>query len=139
MFLETPNYPVSAVALEPSKVAAVPNADFILLLERNTETSRCLLADLSRKLHGLVREIGVLTLENATNRIIYHLIDLAGLAVGSATVTLEESRQTLASRLSIAPETFSRSLRTLSDAGVIQVEGRTIHVPDLEKLRRGWQ
>jgi CRP-like cAMP-binding protein len=51
------------------------------------------------------------------------------------TVTLPESKQMLASRLAIKPETLSRILRTLNDAGVVTVDGRSIHVPDLERLR----
>ena len=49
-------------------------------------------------------------------------------------MTLQESRQDLASRLSMKPETLSRILRSLSDAGVIEVHGRVLRVPDRGRL-----
>jgi len=139
MFIEGPHYPVAAVAIEESWVAAVPNAEFLAILRENTETCLRLLADLSRRLHSHIRQIENLALENATNRVVKHLVDLAGAgAAGHATVTLGESKQLLASRLAIKPETLSRSLKSLTDAGVIAVQGRSIDIRDLARLRH-WQ
>lgn len=139
MFMEAPQYPVAAIAIEPSLVAAVPNADFLAILRENTETCLRLLADLSRRLHAHIRQIENLALENATNRVARHLVDLAGAeAAGQATVRLGESKQLLASRLAIKPETLSRSLKSLVDAGVIAVQGRSIDIRDLTRLRH-WQ
>lgn len=139
MFMEAPHYPVAAIAIEASWVAAVPSAEFLGLLRENSETCLRLLADLSRRLHAHIRQIENLALENATNRVVNHLVDLAGAgAAGHATVTLGESKQLLASRLAIKPETLSRSLKSLTDAGVIAVQGRSIDIRDLARLRH-WQ
>lgn len=136
MFMEAPAFPLAAVALETSEVLAVPNSGFIAALKESPETCFRMLADLSRRLHGLVREIEELTLASASLRLVRHVLDLAGPeASGAVTVTLEGSKQMLASRLAIKPETLSRILRSLSDAGVVAVDGRTIHVPSLERLR----
>ena len=43
---------------------------------------------------------------------------------------------TIASRLNLTQEHFSRILSELTGAGLIQVEGRTIHIPDIGRLRR---
>lgn len=138
MFMDAPMYPLAAIATEPSLVLAVPNAEYRAVLAESPPTCLRLLAELSRRLHGLVREIEELTLSSATNRFVRHVLDLAGSPPpGSApvTVTLPESKQMLASRLAIKPETLSRILRTLNDAGVVTVDGRSIHVPDLDRLR----
>lgn len=136
MFMEAPAFPLAAVALEPSEVLAVSNAAFIAVLKDSPETCFRMLADLSRRLHGLVREIEELTLASATLRLVRHVLELAGTgATGAVTVTLEESKQLVASRLAIKPETLSRILRSLSDAGVLTVDGRHLHVPDLARLR----
>jgi CRP-like cAMP-binding protein len=50
-------------------------------------------------------------------------------------VTLDESRQLLASRLAIKPETLSRILRSLADSGAIRVDGRQIEIRDPARLR----
>jgi CRP-like cAMP-binding protein len=126
------------VSLDARLVLAVPNAEYRAVLAESPPTCLRLLAELSRRLHGLVREIEELTLSSATNRFVRHVLDLAGSPPPGAapvTVTLPESKQMLASRLAIKPETLSRILRTLNDAGVVTVDGRSIHVPDLDRLR----
>ena len=136
MFLDAPRYPVAAQATEQSLVLAVPNAPFLRILRDSPETCLRLLADLSVRLHQLVGEIERLTLASATHRFVRHLIDqLADAAEPRSRVTLRESRQDLASLLGMKPETLSRILRSLSDDGVIAVEGRDVRVPDRTRLR----
>jgi len=138
MFVDAPRYPLAAVALEPSAVVAIGTGEFLALLRESPDTCLRLLADLSRRLHARIREIEELTLESATHRVVGHLLALAPAgASGPATVTLEESRQLLASRLAIKPETLSRILRGLSDAGAIRVDGRQIELTDPARLRAG--
>jgi CRP/FNR family transcriptional regulator, dissimilatory nitrate respiration regulator len=94
-----------------------------------------MLGHLSQRLHMRLREIEYLTLESATHRLV-RLIEsrLPADAEGPAEIALQESRQDIASRLSMKPETLSRILRHLSDAGVIVVRGRSLQVPDRARL-----
>ncbi len=138
VFMEAPAYPLAAVAVETSRLLAVPGAEYRAVLAESPQTCMRLLADLSRRLHALVREIEQLTLASATNRFVRHVLDLAAQAPsasGPIVVELPESKQMLASRLAIKPETLSRILRQLNDTGVVSVDGRTIRVPDVERLR----
>lgn len=136
MFVDAPHYPLAAIALEPSRVLAIGTAGFVAMLRASPDTCLRLLADLSRRLHARIREIEELTLESATNRLVRHLLALAPSgAAGPLTVTLDESRQLLASRLAIKPETLSRILRSLSDAGAIRIDGRQIELTDPARLR----
>jgi CRP-like cAMP-binding protein len=94
-----------------------------------------MLGHLSQRLHMRIREIEYLTLESATHRLV-RLIE-SRLPVGEpgpSEVTLQESRQELASRLSMKPETLSRILRHLADTGLIVVHGRLLQVPDRKAL-----
>jgi hypothetical protein len=50
-------------------------------------------------------------------------------------VTLPTNKGVIASRLNLTQEHFSRILHELSEKGLIVVEGRRIHIPDVEKLR----
>ena len=135
MFMQAPGYPVSAVATVPSKVARFPSRDYMAILRESPETCLRMLGHLSQRLHMLIRDIEYLTLESATHRLV-RLIDgrIPAGAAGPVEITLLESRQELASLLSMKPETLSRILRHLADSGAIVVHGRVLQVPDRRKL-----
>lgn len=137
MFMQGPAYPVSAGATEPTTLAAIPNAAYLEALREDTATCLKLLGVLSQRLHAQVREIAELTLESAGNRLIRHLARRAvRSADGRLRVHLDETRQMLAAQLGMKPETLSRLTRALSDAGLIESDGRDIVIPDLEQLIR---
>ncbi len=135
MFMEGSVYPVSATAALGSQVARFSNREYISILRESPDTCLRMLGHLSQRLHMRLREIEYLTLESATHRLV-RLIEsrLPADQGGSTEVTLAESRQEIASRLSMKPETLSRILRQLSDGGAIIVKGRTLEVPDRARL-----
>ena len=64
-------------------------------------------------------------------RVLHYLLGLAEgkrTLVGETTVRLGASKQLIAAELEMAPETFSRALRRLSEDGVIVVVGRSVHI-----------
>jgi len=135
MFMAAPGYPVSAVAAVHSQVARFSSREYIAILRESPETCLRMLGHLSQRLHMRIREIEYLTLESATHRLVRLLEGrLPPGDGGPLEITLQESRQELASRLSMKPETLSRILRHLSDAGAIEVHGRVLQVPDRNKL-----
>jgi CRP-like cAMP-binding protein len=135
MFMAAPGYPVSAVAASHSTVARFSCHEYLSILRESPETCLRMLGHLSQRLHMRIREIEYLTLESATHRLV-RLIEsrLPAGETGPSEVTLQESRQELASRLSMKPETLSRILRHLADAGAIVVHGRVLQVPDRKRL-----
>ncbi len=100
---------------------------------------RRMIAGLSRRLHGLVRDVEAYTLRSGQERIIgYLLAELPEDALsGEAEVRLTPGKSVLASRLNMTPEHFSRILHDLAAAGLIEVNGRAIRVPDVARLRAG--
>lgn len=134
MFADNPSFPVSAIAVDRTRLVAVPNAPYKAILAASTSTCFRLLADLSLRLHTHVREIEALSFENARNRVVNHLRMLSEAAAAGVAVELAESKQALASRLGIKPETFSRTLRSLADEGIIAVDGRRIAILDRSRL-----
>jgi CRP-like cAMP-binding protein len=105
------------------------------MLRESPETCLRMLGHLSQRLHMRIREIEYLTLESATHRLV-RMIEgkLPPGTDGPAEILFQESRQEIASRLSMKPETLSRILRHLSDAGAIIVQGRTLQVPSRARL-----
>jgi CRP/FNR family transcriptional regulator, dissimilatory nitrate respiration regulator len=97
-----------------------------------------MLAGLSRRLHGLVQDVQAYALQSGVQRVIGYLLRSPGAEDGNAgevlTVSLPVSKATLASRLSLTPEYFSRVLRELEDAKLIQVDKRDIRILDAQRL-----
>jgi CRP-like cAMP-binding protein len=129
MFMAGPVYPVSAVAGISSRVARFSSVDYVAMLRESPETCLRMLGNLSQRLHMRIREIEYLTLESATHRFVRFLEDRLPPGEGPSEVQLHESRQEIASHLSMKPETLSRILRNLSDTGAIEVHGRNLVVP----------
>ncbi|MBL0123963.1 MAG: Crp/Fnr family transcriptional regulator [Betaproteobacteria bacterium] len=138
MFTETACV-VNAHALADSLLLHVSKKTVFAELERNPAFARKMLAGLSRRLHGLIRDVESYSMRSGTERVIGFLMrnDTSENDEESneATVTLPASKVTIASRLNLTPEHFSRILHDLSAAGLIEVSGKTIHVPDLKRLR----
>jgi CRP-like cAMP-binding protein len=51
------------------------------------------------------------------------------------TVTLPTNKGVIASRLNLTQEHFSRILHELSEKNLIAVDGRKIHIADVDELR----
>jgi CRP-like cAMP-binding protein len=66
-----------------------------------------------------------------TQRVLDYLIEIAGdrlATAGETTVKIGPSKRVVASRMGLTPETFSRTLRKLSESGAIVVDGRNVHI-----------
>lgn len=135
MFLDRP-FPVTAEALSDSLVLGVPREPVLELIGQDPGFARRMLAGLSLRLHSLVKDVEAYALRSSTQRLIGYLLREAGdAAAGPVDIDLPTSKQVLASRLSVTPETFSRILHSLSCAGLISVDGKTIRIADLAALR----
>jgi CRP-like cAMP-binding protein len=136
MFMDKP-YIVSAQALADSLLLHVSKAAIFEELERHPAFARRMLAGLSWRLHKLVRDVEAYSLRSGTQRVIGYLLrdEQAQPVAGPFQVTLPASKGIIASRLNLTPEHFSRILHDLAAAGLIEVEGRTITIKEVEKLR----
>lgn len=129
-------YPVTAQATQDCLLVLVSKNNLLDALEASSMLSRKMMASLSMRLHELLHDMETCTLRTSSQRVICFLSNLA--PPGQPThyeVALPSSKQTIASQLNLAPETFSRVLGHLTSAGLIQVKGRTITVLDANRLR----
>jgi CRP-like cAMP-binding protein len=135
MFMSGPMYPVSAVAAGACSIARFSSVEYVSLLRDSPETCLRMLGHLSQRLHMRIREIEYLTLDSAKHRLVRLLEGRVPAGDdGPHEIQLQESRQEIASRLSMKPETLSRILRNLADTGVIVVHGRSLGIPSRKRL-----
>jgi len=138
MFLDQP-YIVFAQALADTMLLHVAKHAVFDELARDPRFARRMLSGLSRRLHGLVRDVEAYTLRSGQERVIgYLLADLPETAGSEpAEVHLTPGKSVIASRLNMTPEHFSRILHELAASGLIEVNGRAVRIRDLERLRSG--
>ena len=138
MFLDKP-YIVFAQALADAMLLHVAKHAVLEELARDAGFARRMLSGLSRRLHGLVRDVEAYTLRSGQERVIgYLLADAADISFNGRPIEvhLTPGKSVIASRLNMTPEHFSRILHDLAAGGLIEVNGRTVRIPDLERLRR---
>jgi len=140
MFLDRP-YPVTAVALADSMLLHVARDRIDAMLAQDASFARRMLAGLSMRLHSLVQDVEAYSLGSSTQRVIGYLLQQCPDTCGGnetpaeVEVVLPASKQVVASRLNLAPETLSRIFNELTRAGLISIKGRTITVNAVSKLR----
>lgn len=134
-FLDKP-YPVSAQATQETIVLLISKEALSRAIDTNPLLCRKMLASLCVRLHELLTDIEACTSRTSLQRVTCFLSQQAPAGQKSYEVTLGTSKQTLAAQLNLAPETLSRMLSQLSQAGLIEVQGRSITVLDVDKLRR---
>jgi CRP-like cAMP-binding protein len=137
MFLDKP-YIVYAQALADSMLLHVSKQVVFEELARDPVFARRMLSGLSRRLHGLVRDVEAYTLRSGAERVIgYLLAELPELSDDQAQpeVNLSPGKNVIASRLNMTPEHFSRILHELAASGLIEIDNRRVRILDLARLR----
>lgn len=127
-------YPVSAEALQLSRLLYVQRDGLFETMRRNEQMAPRLLAGLSRRLHGLIGSMEAVCVLSSRERVIGYLLnELADRSDGS--VTLPSTKAVVASTLNLTPETFSRVLHALEREEIIGIDGRHIRIKDPDRLR----
>lgn len=139
MFLGHP-YILSAQALSDTLIISVSKQAVFGEIERSPRFCLRMLAGISRRLHGLVHDVEAYALHSGQQRVIGYLLRDQNIDDGDNhnqfTVSLPVNKATLASRLSLTPEYFSRVLHELEAEGLIEIDKRDIRILDARRLSR---
>ena len=137
MFLSMPCI-LNAQALADTLLLCVTKQAVMGEIERDPRFSMHMLAGISRRLHGLVRDVEGYALHSGMQRLIGYLLreveDGNFAQADIVTVSLPVSKATIASRLSLTPEYFSRVLHELEAEGLIEIDKREIRILDVQRL-----
>ena len=138
MFMGVP-YVLSAQTLTDSLILSIEKDVVLREIGASPEFALRMLAGLSRRLHGLIKDVEAYALHSGVQRVIGYLLgddnlDETENASQAIIVSLPVSKAAIASRLSLTPEYFSRVLNELETAGLIHVDKRDIHISDTARL-----
>lgn len=137
MFLNRP-CPVFAEGLVDSLLLHIGSGPVFALLESDPLFARRMLAGLSMRLHSLVQDVETYSLRSSAQRVVGYLLQQCpqeGACEGSFDISLPTSKQVIASRLNLTPETLSRIFHDLAVNGLIGVSGKQITIKDVKRLR----
>ena len=127
--------PACAAAVEETTCAVLPSVDFRRALERDHGLCLQLLTGMAGWVRQFVSLMEDLVLRDAAGRIARHLLEAARGQEGDA-LELPGLKRHLASHLNLTSETLSRTLKRLSEAGLVDsVDARRMRVLDAEGLR----
>ncbi len=129
------NYPVSAQAVENSRVVPILTKRLVAELSRSPELALSIMGSLSMQLHSMVTEIEQLKTRTATQRVCDFFIRRCAVDEGPAVISLPYDKVIIASRLGMKPESLSRILNRLRKIGVKTESGR-VAIADVDALIR---
>lgn len=139
MFTGRP-YILNAQALTDSLVLSIGKPAVTTEIEHDPRFAMRMLAGISRRLHGLVHDVESYALHSGVQRVIGYLLrdQVAEDCVSGEviTVSLPVSKATIASRLSLTPEYFSRVLHELEAEGLVRIDKRDVQILDVQRLAR---
>lgn len=127
-------YPFYAEALENSLLLKVPKKALFKLLEQSPAIAKQMMAGLSYRILGFIRNIERQTSHSALQRVIDYILQTSKYQ-GSNDIHLELKKNVVASLLNLTPETFSRMLHHLSEMRLIEVSSSRIKILSEDLLR----
>jgi CRP-like cAMP-binding protein len=131
-------YPFYAQAVRAVSLLFVPRDVVQELLEQSPGFACAMLTSLALRTQNLLQDVETYTQHTSSTRVVSYLrqlcqnIDEPG---DSIAVTLPTTKQIIASRLNLSPETLSRILHELIEAKLIAVNGRQIRIASRERLQ----
>lgn len=130
---------MDAQAMGPASVIELPCDALEARLAAHPGLAQRLIQGLAREVQALAVNTHELMHKDAPGRLAQWLhqrcVPLPG-GAGQAMVKLTDRKRDVASQLAITPETLSRLMRSLTRQGLISVAGYTVHVADLDGLKR---
>jgi CRP-like cAMP-binding protein len=132
------NYPASAQAITDCSLLFVSKKDFQSLCLQHPQVALKVLREVGgrlRRLVGIIEELSFTTVRHRLAAMLVRLAKSDGAREGNGvTITLPANNNELAAQIGTVRELVSRNLSRLQSEGLIQMEGRTVVIPNLSKL-----
>ena len=133
--LQKTSYQESAIAIEDSCLLLISNEDFQALLFEKRQFAIYFIKLLSNKTEGLELQLLELAYSSVRKKVANTLLQFATIKDNNKQLSVDASREDLASLAGTAKETLIRTLSNFKAEGLIKVIGSTIVLIEPEKLK----
>ena len=131
-------YPASAQAITDCSLLFFSKEDFQLLCVQHPEVALKVLRVVGarlRRLVGIIEELSFTTVRHRLAALLVRLAKSDGARKGhSVTLTLPANNNELAAQIGTVRELVSRNLSRFQSEGLIEMDGRTVVIPNLSQL-----
>ncbi|MUM76228.1 helix-turn-helix domain-containing protein [Pseudodesulfovibrio sp. F-1] len=124
--------PANMAALESSTVLVIPPVELERLVAEDPGMLLQILRVMSRRLKEAMDMIDALSLRQLPSRLAAYFLS----AAAGGAVTLSITHRELAKIIGATPEALSRALRKMSEAGLVDVQGKDVKVLDRSGLEQ---
>lgn len=131
VFTSTPN-PASVTALEPARVWIIAREKLLDLLDTNPRMARPIIQDLAGRVTYLISLVEDLSLRTVEARLARLLLEQS--VEGRVRRKKWATQTEMAARLGTVPDVVSRTLRKLSERGLIEISRNEIVILDRHQL-----
>lgn len=126
--------PASVTALEATRLWMISRSIMLQLLDANPKLARIIIQDLAGRVMHLISLVEDLSLRTVEARLVRLLLEQS---VGETVPRQKWATQNeIAARLGTVPDVVSRTLRKLSDRGLVQIDRKEIRILDRQELEK---
>ncbi len=122
LFLEN-RYPVSAITIKESQLLSIDAEKMFYIIRSDPELAMKLIGIFAHRLNYMADVIKNLSIMDTRDKFLNYLNRVKD---ENNIIHLNIPKQEIALLLGIAPETFSRVLKQLSEQGILEIQGKTI-------------
>ena len=132
IFGTSPRFPVTVVAAAETVLMIINRQDFVNLLRSSEKVLTNFLDAVSDRSQFLSEKLRFITFKTIRAKLAQYILDKAGERLFR--IRLEVTQQQLADYFGVARPSLARTLRELSDEGLIESTGKEITITDREGL-----
>jgi CRP/FNR family transcriptional regulator, dissimilatory nitrate respiration regulator len=119
--------PVTITAITDCSLIVIPKKELLTLLQKNRVFLENYLAVLGNKVNILADKIRLFKFSSIQQKIAGYLLDLVT-KQKSETIIIPYTREQLADFFGVARPSLSREFSRMSDAGILSIEGKKVHL-----------
>ncbi|WP_323002391.1 bacteriohemerythrin [Denitromonas sp.] len=124
-----------AQSLTGTVLLLVPQAPLEALMTRSLPFARAVALHIGQRYHAQAADLEAYALQTGLERVVSHLLQHARTnGHGVLEAVLPAQKQVIASYLNLTPPTLSRTFQQLTEAGLIEMSGRYVRIPNKRRL-----